>query len=711
MMQKGLINVAAGSDFWRLSLATFAALSCSFVQAELEYNGQNTLTLEHYDVKGEGGLYTNEGLQKFDDFSLNFSYTHSAYQSARGYVQASSNHSDYRQPDRTIVHSASLNYQNGEASIPLRLDVGDFYASHSRRTLQQGLKGIQLEFQPVGMSVPQSIQIFWGRQAQDYDEFTDGDKNYYWGASWLIEQTTAGSFALTSVNYNNDQLPGHDDTEEQVTSIAWQKSLQGTGFSHSFEAEFAYLSGENATDGTLSGRSDFFQVSGFGQSGQNYLMSYEKNGREYTPAGSSLYSDRESINANWTQKLYGQMNVNLRGQRYKDFLSTANPVTSNIYGINLVGLPFTDSEVNANLDLSLREVTDRDDTRDQDNWNARLDVSHPMNDRWRNRFSYQWQQVDNKIGGDKSHRRTLSLAADVTREWRDWQATITPSINYSEDIDINSQQQDNMSFGLSVSARTDSHSLLFSHQRRDFETDNDSGLDSQTVQTRLQWRTQWKAHSFEFNIDHYNFDREQTDESDSIKATLAWTYNFSKPKYSRPIVGGEKVSLASFGYLDDLQLNRFYDDSLDAALVKAGWSGSGNSGRYSLYEGKLLQTIDQRQVLVLGMNGAAVSDAGLLIALPSDSASALRLYRKVLDELLKTYGSPSRERRLGDFDAGWQIAVNRDELIRIVEWQTRSGILRFGIPRPRVGGIRLELQLRDHHSTVDSTDWGLSVAQ
>jgi len=120
------------------SFLSFAAL------AETGYDGWNTFTLEHYDVAGERsqGLYQNEGWQRHNNFGANFYGQYSPYQSMRGYVQGSANHSAYRGLHGGRLTSASLHYENGEHGLPFRLDVGDCFATQSRRTCAARAKGL-----------------------------------------------------------------------------------------------------------------------------------------------------------------------------------------------------------------------------------------------------------------------------------------------------------------------------------------------------------------------------------------------------------------------------------------------------------------------------------------------------------------------------------------------------------------------------------------
>jgi len=690
------------------------------VLAAFEYQGQNTFTLEHYDVDGDlsRGIYPYEGWHRYDDLSLNFSgsglfFENSPYETMRGYLQASSNHSEYRGQHASNLNSAAVHYENGEFSLPVRLDVGDFFASQSRRTLQRGLKGFQFEFQPRNLPSSQSIQLFWGRNAENYDAFFDQEKDYYFGGSWLIDTAKAGAFALTTVSYDTGekQENGSNLGNENVTSLAWEKSFNAVSFNNTLEAEFAYLSGENILNKDLNGHSEFIHLNGFGDLGKNYLVSYERNNKEFTPKGAALSPDRDTLDIQWGQYFYKRMNLLLRGQRYRDALSTYNKQTTKLYGVNIVGLPFRKYPVNVNADLSFREFGNEADTLDQDFLSFNLNLAMPVNQQWRNRIAYQWQEQDNQVVGDVSHRQFISLGADYSAHLRGWETVLSPSLNYSEDLDARDEVASNLSLGLVFNARNNGHSLLVSHQRMQFKSDASQGVDSDITQSRIQWRSEWQAHTLGIDLDWYAYDRDIEAVVDSYKMSFAWTYKFQKPKsVNLPII--RKIhTINEFSLIDDLKLNQFYDRSLSTELNNAGWRNAGQSGAYDMFEGQLISSISNRQILALEKSISAITSANVLIEFSvNDAASIEREYIALLDALLKLYGAPIRERSVGAFDKNWRLQLNDNKLIRIVEWQTDSGILRFGIPKPKVGDIRMEMQLKPNHSSLNDSDWGISLA-
>jgi len=696
----------------RIILPILSYMMVMPVQAEWQYNGQNTLTAEFYDVDGaqDRGLYSEQGSQRYNDLYVNFSNYASPYKNVRGYVQASVNDSAYRLEQGGQISALSLSYENGENKIPTRLMAGDFYANQSQRTLQRGLKGIQVELQPVGWSTPHSIQFFGGRVANNYDAFfSDEDKDFFAGGSWLIEDTSLGSFAFTTVHYENSAADV--DAQEQVTSLAWEKLFSIVNFDYALEVELAHLNGETFIDDSLAANSRLIELTGYGSDGQSVLVSFQRNDRDFSPQGGSVVANRQSLDMQWGQRLYKQMNVRLRRQHYIDSLDDENQQQTDIYGINLIGLPFEQSDLNVNVDVSLRQQQDDDRSYDADSWAVNMNLSLPITARWRARANYQWQKSQDKLNDVNSFRRFSSVGVDFTTQWRGWYANLSPSLNYNQDIDGQGSETSQFSGGLVLSAQRNGHSLLLSHQHVYFDAKSEFSQQFNTMQTTLQWQAQWQQHRLQLNFDRYAFDQEAvTSNSYSYKASISWTYQFEKMPAAYQTSQQQSQAFDQFYYLDDVQLNRVYGNELNDKLADAGWSEAGQNGVFDLYAGRLFEDISNRQILAIEKRANQVQTANVVIELANLSASSVeRLYNDILDDLLTIYGRPLRERSVGAIDQNWQQSLNANKLVRIVEWQTKNGILRFGLPKPLTGRARLELQLTNKQRDLDNNNWGSNV--
>ena len=680
-------------------------------EAEFTYSGQNRLTLEYYSVSGDeqNGLYPFEGLQSFDDLSINFSDNYSVYRSMRGYILANVNNSDYRGDYGTKISNAAVTYENGESATPYRLDVGDFFASQSRHTLQRGLKGLQIELQPQTSSSPYSIQLFAGRSAQDYEDLLDGDKDYFFGGSLLAETEKLGAFAVTSVKYHSLESTGNNT--ENVSSVAWQKDFKFGDFTHSVETEFSHLSGSNATTDSLDGASQFFKFSGRNLQGTDYLVRLERNDDQFRPTGAAVAADRETVDLQWGLSLRKDINLRLRSQRFRDNYNSSNISTSQIFGTNLTGLPFSSSkgffkQLNVGLD-----VYQQNDSRsfNRDSRSLQLNLSLPINQQWRTRAAYQRLELDDNLANSTSTRQSLSGGVDYLFKYNKWKGTFSPTLRYTEDIDVSSNKTANASLGFLVNASKNGHRVLLSHQFIDFQASDPAASESTTAQTRVEWQKDWKDHSLIVGYDHFNRDPDSNADTDSYKMSLAWVYRFDKPR--PPATGSisQDFAVTSFRRLDDLRLGARFDGQVKDILKNSSYVYAGNSGRYQLFEGKLFLNISNRQVLAVESRAGSIETANILIPVSRNVNTAERTYKRFLDELLTKFGAPSLNIDRGDFDANWIGNLQANKFSRIVEWQTANGVLRFGIPRPKTGQVRIELQLRRQQPSPNSNDWGLAI--
>lgn len=705
--------------YWGM-IAAGSLSPVSSLYANTEFGGQNTFTLEYYDVRGDESkaLYLEEGFQRFDDLSLYFSHWETPYSKWNGYLQASSNHSVYRRPEGGRLSSAALQFETGETAIPLRLEVGDFYAAQSRRTLQQSLKGVQLELQPLSNTTRQSVQLFWGRQAEDYDVLFDASKDAYYGASWLSEFGVLGAFSLTHVSFY-DELSEDDDAEsesltEHVDSLSWSIDFEGLGFRHSLEAEWAYLSGENTENVSLNGFGQFVQLSAYGDNAHHYLLSYERNNREFAPQGASQTADRQNYQALWSRQLWKRMNLRLRTQGTRSNLSTENIETDRLYSVKLSGRPMKSDPTALSVDVSFRERGDERDLIDTDNILASVSLSRPIQPDLRARLNYQFLDNDDQTQLGSTRRHQLNIGLDWAENIWGWSALVSPSVVLMNLEVPGRQDQSQLNGGIQLSAERDNHRLSLSHQHNYFLVENETGQDSQTLRSRFQWQIDQDDHRFDLNLDWYRSaekDASYADgKADSFKASLAWTWRFDK-KLAAPLLAESGFeSLESFSGLGDLKIQRSYDESLSQSILDAGWSSSASIGQYDVYEGQLIEQLPTTQKLVLDKQSERLRSAAVLLPFSAQSSETLeRELALVLDELIKRYGAPNRQKTQGSFDALWRSKLQSNELVRNYEWQLGEDVLRLGIPDPGARPAQMQLQLKQNHPSLERNAWGLDL--
>jgi hypothetical protein len=80
-------------------------------------------------------------------------------------------------------------------------------------------------------------------------------------------------------------------------------------------------------------------------------------------------------------------------------------------------------------------------------------------------------------------------------------------------------------------------------------------------------------------------------------------------------------------------------------------------------------------------------------------------FERVRQALIRRYGAPSSVFNRGDFRPSLADDVNTDQFIRLSEWRTPEGIIRFGIPRRLDRIVRMEVQIARSFPDPTQTRW------
>jgi hypothetical protein len=526
----------------------------------------------------------------------------------------------------------------------------------------------------------------------------------------LAESEALGALALTSVNYRAPEENGAAD--ENVSSLAWYHSYNTGGFSHSLETEVAYLSGENSLVQSLSETSLSLQLNGFSAAGHSYRVNLERTDERFAPRGAAVTPDRESVDLQWGQPLAERTLARLRLQRFRDGLSSDNISTSRIAGLNLSGLPFFSSagrlsRLNLNADLSRQYDEDEQGSLERGLSVFQLNASMPINQTTRGRLSYQGFKTDDRVADSLAIRQSLAGGLDHNYVVGDWRGSVSPTLRYALDRDVANNKTSHLSLGLMLSAARGRDSLFFSHQSMDFNADDPASIESTTAQTRLGWQRVMKRHSLTLNLDHYNRNPDAGDSSDSYKCLFSWVYRFDQSDFQRGETKPVERAFTEFRALDDLPLGASLDSQTQAILAQGGFTYSGRSGAYRVYDGKLFDKVANRQLLAVESDAGAVESVNLLVPVSADPTKMQTVYRQLLDDLLKRYGAPRLTIERGGFTADWLTQLQQGGFSRIIEWQVEGGLLRFGIPKPKTEQLRIELQMRGRFPAADTNDWGV----
>jgi len=203
--------------------------------------------------------------------------------------------------------------------------------------------------------------------------------------------------------------------------------------------------------------------------------------------------------------------------------------------------------------------------------------------------------------------------------------------------------------------------------------------------------------------------------TDAWNVGVYWTYTFDRPAVRARAAGpGVLPTAAGITALDlrNIAPGLVLGDTT-TALGALGVTGATEQGGALVYESQLLREIPQRQRLVLVHSADQIDTAALLIEFDNLGSvdTVQQTFERVRKALIDRYGPPAAVFEEGEFGPNLVRDINAQRFIRITEWQTAQGVLRFGIPRRYDGRIRMELQHRPVFPALRDTLWGLEAVR
>lgn len=692
-------------------------------------NGSNTLRSSVYSADGPGAAspYPSEGDMYFDEFNIYLNKQNSRYDSMRGEISGVYNaNDDYRSTDFGFVPER-MNFvrENGEGDIPYRAEFGDHFAYYSYLTLQRSLKGAQFELQPNinTYGFKHSFVITTGANESNWRDLTLQD-DYTTGLSWLA-QSDQGAFSLNIVHNfrDNSFKAGTLDRNQYVFSLAGERRFNSAEFDVTVEAEAAHFIGDhNGVSGAASGQDRagngyFAQVTGRSKTMPwDYRLRFDRYDQDFQPNGAIVTSDRRSfeLHSGW---LY-QSGVRMRGrlQFFEDGFETANKTSTRTYGANFTGplLKMFLPDVNGSLDGFIQKRDNETGTIDLTTTNLNLSLSKPFSYGWVGRGTAFFQNVDDESTGTAdTFTRQLSLNADHAIQIAGFRGVITPGIMFRT---LRKGTNDSTDFNptLALSLNRDAHSLRMDYgsliQNRSIAI---SGPDIDTHTLNLDYRYTKKQHTFGLESNFFGRDPEPGDSTEAYRISAYWTYQFDRPATralrtadsTRTEDAAPMQTEASIAGLAP----GLTEDAVQVALSKAGISGGISQAGYVVYEYPLLSEIFRRQRLVLQYSTGTLMRSALVVDFDDvgNRDSVLQTFERIRQTLIRELGNPTRTIEEGDFSASFVADVNAQRLVRIVEWTTSRGVIRFGIPRRLDNQVRMEIQHARRFPQPRETLWSI----
>lgn len=709
---------------WVLLAGTVSAIPSAQGQDDaLQLTGSNTLRLESYNVRGDPatGPYPYSGRQFFDELAINAQNHFSPYDVLRLQFYGVANYSDYRLKTRGIVpERINITRENGEADIPYRLEVGDYFSAFSYRTLQRPLRGAQLELQPqneflgarhslllsagINPVVPGVIQFDW-RRAQNKDQVA--------GASWLMDfgPRTRLSANLVHDYRGGDASLGTLDRTQNLLGAAGETGWDWGTQKLRLEAELASLRGDHdgsvdATGAIVPGSGNsrrgegvFVQFSGMSTTNPlDYRLRYERYDRDYRPAEAIIASDHSGAEAHVGWRFDSGMAWRTRVQRFVDAMQSGNDLRTSTVGTNLAG-PLG-AGVNGSVDLFWQDLVKQGHSIDRGTVNLNTNLSRPLPDGWVGNLGLNLQSLHDRVPGAPDTRsEQVQFGGSHALSIGNWQGSVSPGIRWRHATgELLGVREWAPQIGVMLASGGHNMAASYGYQRL-----VPAVVGAPIVEvSALRFDYKYIAGPHTLGLELSAYDRRVIigPYNDTYRASAYWTFTFEKPqpRLSRTPQAAspqlaEGILTANLTLLTELSPGGDLERAM-TRLADAGIRGGTRQVSSVIFELRLLADLPQRQRLVLEHSGGSITHTALIVDFAEVNASAqvVRDYEQVRRALLDRFGPSASNFEDGQIGTNFVADLNMNRVVRSMQWATPAGTLRLGIPRRLDGQVRIEIQ-------------------
>lgn len=722
-------RLMASSGILSALLLTGLPLAAQSIIDEWSFSGSNTARSTFIDNDGQvsASPYQFEGDMYYNELNLYFNRRDSDYSSWRGELSGVYNfNDDFRTTDFGLTpERLNLTRENGN-SLPYRLEAGDYFAYYSFLTLQRSLKGLQIELQPVTSERHyQSVIFSTGINENDWLDITPSD-DYFNSLSWLIQDQVFGAWSLNLVsNYRDDSASlGTLERKQIVYSLAGAVPFELASREFSLDMELAHFNGDHdGFAGAASGqdRADNGYLLEFRGNEHrlplDYRLRFEHYGQDFRPRGAVVTPDRRSYEAHAGWRFNSGLRLRIRTQLFEDAYETSNRMRTRTYGLNLGGplLVGIYTGLSGSLDTYIQNMDNRLLTFSQLSKTINLNLNAPLPYGWSGRLGLFIQNRENRLvsAGDGLSRQ-LTLGIDHIFNLYGWQGYISPGLALRSERK-GGTDSDEINPMLSLRLNRDTHSLSMNYgsllQDRDAAL---NGIDVDTHTFNLDYRYESGRHIL--GIEAGLFDRQPRpgNTTTAYRLSAFWSVNFDRPAVQgagRQLASTSSIQSAAGTLNLDLAIlgpgisGRELSEQLDAADISQAVEQSG----YLVYEAEIFPDVFRRQRLALQFAGGLLTLSAVIIEFEDvgDQDSHVQVFERIRQSLIRELGSPARTYETGEFGANLVADINNQRLIRITEWNTGRGVIRFGIPRRLDGMVRMEIQHRTAFPPQGDTLWSI----
>ncbi|MBI9087065.1 MAG: hypothetical protein JEZ11_25955 [Desulfobacterales bacterium] len=698
-------------------------------------SGSNTAKLEYYRSFGDqnSSPYAYPYGQFYNEMDLNLSQRLSAYENWRMQASGLYNDSKYRSTETDLIlERFKFSWEKGDGDIPFRMNAGDVYGYFSYRTLQRSFKGGEFEFQPDWFGMDNSLVIVTGAQGGSWG-YMDISEEVSSGASWLVSSPDLGVFATNWVRTAKeaDASTGQPSLDQNVLSLTGEKELNWLGQQLRLEGEAAYFTGDHTdTNGTGSGQDHedtgvFFQLGGRGATPLTYRARYENYGKDFRPSGAGITADHEAGEMRLGWRFPVGLSLNGRAQFYTDDQESANPVDTTTFGLNLsASLGKWVQGLSGNMDIYHQDVERQDLTTDQRTDNLDLNLSLPLSAVWNGSLGLLYRNTDDLVAGGTSDSTTREARATVSRAFAvgGWDGSVVPGLA-ARIMETPTGDDRTLVPTLTASAARGAHRVNYNFTMNHYDRNGTGTEDLSTVSHGLRYTYAQKIDSLTLEVRNDYRNPETNDTTDAFYAGITWVRSFEglDTLLALPFTQGVRKArktetrrsagdpAALFFGIAPMMTKSDARHRLENAEAGQPMAMAG----YDVYELRLLREFDQRQRLAVAYRKNAVREVALLMDLETLGGPDTmgQVYAQVKKTLVERFGGPDVDVEKGKFGLNLAGALFSDTFVRLSEWHSRQGILRFGIPRRLDGEVRIEIRLSPEFPPPAVTTWSIEAVR
>lgn len=709
------------------AVANAQAIDAAPADEDWQLSGSVNARWDHYAVSGDADIapYASTGSQYYSDFAATFARRISAYEKMSAQITAAINESAYRGNERGgVVQQLKALWEKGDAAIPFRAEAGDIFAYQSLRTLQRGLRGGQIEWQPeTTLGKRQSVLLAAGTSATSYRHNSNAEtsNDRFASVGWLLEETPMGTFNLSNTwasrragagasgSTTNSSYPGYS---QSVTSLGYLQTINQSWQRLFIQGERALFRG--AADGQAGVHDQASMVTVEGRVINlplNYLARWERIGQGYRPSGAAAPADAEqtTLQASW-RFLTGQ-NIVVRALQSRDGWDSGRETKARTAQATLNG-PVID-KLFINTDMAIQQRRALDDSLRDRLANGRVEVSYSFLGGNNIRSGFSGRRAESEVANTVAYSRDWFIQAGLPFDWSGIRGTFSPGITWRNQVDTTGTQK-SFSPTLLFTASRDNHSFTFSRATTTLKL-SDAIVDASGKQTAFSYT--YGARSFRITADGEAISRVSPVDQHAQARRIGFSISIPFDRASARAVGRNAsgldagaASIAGSGFDIAAMGPNTPLANLEGLAAQFRIAAFASQGDYRVSEAQIFNQITSRQRVVAKINGERVTIAAIVVDPNSGDTSAelQRQYERIQESMLRAYGSPTINSTQGNFSQQLTNDLNAGTFRRVMEWRVGNNVLRFGIPRRLDGQIRFEIQLAaQFNSSVEANRWSL----